>query len=58
MSLGLRRAQDVGAHRKKVYSRNRTAEDELWKRAYWCLVTFDRLGSVINGRPCASRDEE
>ncbi|CAL1706909.1 unnamed protein product [Somion occarium] len=58
VSLGLRKAQDVGAHRKKVYGRTRTIEDELWKRAYWNLVTFDHIGSMINGRSCASRDED
>jgi len=36
ISLGLRLAQDVGAHRKKP-AENATIEDELWKRAYWSV---------------------
>ncbi len=37
LSLGIRMAQDVGAHRKKMYSATPTAEQELWKRAFWCV---------------------
>jgi len=36
VSLGLRLAQDVGAHRKKV-TENATIDDELWKRTYWSV---------------------
>lgn len=32
---GLRKAMDIGAHRKKVYKDKPNAEDELWKRAFW-----------------------
>ncbi|KAJ7072263.1 hypothetical protein C8F01DRAFT_1076366 [Mycena amicta] len=37
VSIGLRKAQDVGAHRKKVYSDKPNVEEELWKRAlrFW-----------------------
>lgn len=28
---------DVGAHRKKAYQKAPTVEDELWKRAFWCV---------------------
>ena len=35
LSLGIRMAQDVGAHRKKMYSATPTVEQELWKRAWW-----------------------
>ena len=38
--------------------RKRTIEEELWKRAYWHLVAFDRVGSMLIGRPCCSREEE
>ena len=58
VSIGLRKAQDIGAHRKSVYSQVPTVEGELWKRAYWHLVSFDAISSMILGRPCASRDEE
>ena len=36
MGLGLRMAEDVGAHRKKVYHSTPSIEDELWRRAVWC----------------------
>ena len=35
---GIRRAIDVGAHRKKVYNAKPTIEDELWKRAFWYVL--------------------
>ncbi|KAJ7901904.1 hypothetical protein B0H14DRAFT_1260083 [Mycena olivaceomarginata] len=53
VSLGLRKAQDVGAHRKTLYHNKPSVNDELWKRAFWCLVAYDRMGSAILGRPCA-----
>ena len=39
LSLGIRMAQDVGAHRKKMYSATPTPEQELWRRAFWCVHT-------------------
>lgn len=39
IGTGIRLAQDVGAHRRKVYNNNkRTVEDELWKRAFWYVL--------------------
>lgn len=35
VGIGLRLAQDVGAHRRKVPSHKLTVEDEMWKRAWW-----------------------
>lgn len=35
IGVGIRMAQDVGAHRKKVYNAKPTVEEELWKRAFW-----------------------
>ncbi|EKM58711.1 uncharacterized protein PHACADRAFT_253202 [Phanerochaete carnosa HHB-10118-sp] len=59
IGTGIRLAQDVGAHRRKVYNSNkRTVEDELWKRAFWVLVTLDRFISSALGRPCAIHDED
>ncbi|KAH8107479.1 fungal-specific transcription factor domain-containing protein [Phellopilus nigrolimitatus] len=55
---GLRKAMDVGAHRNKVYSPNPSVENELWKRAFWMLVLFDRIGSAGLGRPCCVREED
>ncbi|KAI0743522.1 fungal-specific transcription factor domain-containing protein [Daedaleopsis nitida] len=58
LSVGVLKAQDVGAHRRKIYGRKPTVEEELWKRAYWHLVAFDRVGSMLIGRPCCSREED
>jgi hypothetical protein len=35
IGVGIRLAQDVGAHRRKVYGRGPSAIRELWKRAFW-----------------------
>ncbi|KAF7370582.1 Fungal-trans domain-containing protein [Mycena sanguinolenta] len=58
VALGIRIAQDVGAHRKKEATHQWTAEDELWKRAFWVLVFLDRKLSSQFGRPCAIQDED
>jgi hypothetical protein len=57
-SIGLRKAQDVGIHRKKLYEKDPNPKDELWKRALWIMVGLDREGSVDVGRSCAVREEE
>ncbi|KAF9793223.1 hypothetical protein BJ322DRAFT_1154669, partial [Thelephora terrestris] len=57
-SIGLRKAQDVGIHRKKLYEKDPNAKDELWKRVLWTMVGFDREGSVDVGRSCALREED
>ncbi|KAI0675220.1 fungal-specific transcription factor domain-containing protein [Trametes maxima] len=58
LSVGVIKAQDVGAHRRKIYGRKVTIEEELWKRAYWHLVAFDRIGSMLIGRECCTREED
>ncbi|KAF7315601.1 Zn(2)-C6 fungal-type domain-containing protein [Mycena indigotica] len=58
VSIGLRKALDVGAHRQKIYSDTPSVEEELWKRAVWCLIAYDRFGSAILGRPCALDEED
>ncbi|KAJ7084451.1 fungal-specific transcription factor domain-containing protein [Mycena belliarum] len=58
ISTGLRKAQDVGAHRKKVYGDTPSLDGELFKRAVWCLIAYDRFGSALLGRPCALGDED
>ncbi|KAI0819293.1 fungal-specific transcription factor domain-containing protein [Trametes gibbosa] len=58
IGIGIRMAQDVGAHRKKVYSPKPTMEEELWRRAFWTLVAMDRHASFALGRPCAIQDED
>ncbi|KDQ08707.1 hypothetical protein BOTBODRAFT_138635 [Botryobasidium botryosum FD-172 SS1] len=56
--IGLRLAQDVGAHRKKPCTPENRLEDQLWKRAFWCLVCVDRGASSSLGRPAALQDED
>ncbi|THH04869.1 hypothetical protein EW145_g5209 [Phellinidium pouzarii] len=58
VGIGIRLAQDVGAHRRKVYNAPLSVESELWKRAFWVLVALDRFGSAALGRPCAIQDED
>ncbi|PPQ63989.1 hypothetical protein CVT24_009418 [Panaeolus cyanescens] len=58
VSLGLRKAQDVGAHRKKVYRDQINTDDELWKRAFWHLVVFDRMSGIHLGRPPSVGEED
>ncbi|EJF60413.1 hypothetical protein DICSQDRAFT_137505 [Dichomitus squalens LYAD-421 SS1] len=58
IGLGLRMAQDVGAHRKKMYATTPNVEDELWRRAVWALITMDRMASFGLGRPCGLHDED
>ncbi|GBE88069.1 predicted protein [Sparassis crispa] len=58
IGVGIRLAQDVGAHRRKVYNPTPTVDEELWKRAFWVLVSMDRTISMNLGRPCAIQDED
>ncbi|KIJ13153.1 hypothetical protein PAXINDRAFT_100848 [Paxillus involutus ATCC 200175] len=58
VGIGIRIAQDVGAHRRKAYNSKPSADGELWKRAFWVLVTLDRQMSSLLGRPCAIQDED
>ncbi|TFK54441.1 hypothetical protein OE88DRAFT_1625135 [Heliocybe sulcata] len=58
IEIGVRKAQDKGIHRKKAYNNVPLAKAELWKRAWWLLVAFDRITSAGLGRPCCSRDED
>ncbi|KAF8968587.1 fungal-specific transcription factor domain-containing protein [Flammula alnicola] len=58
VGLAIRLAQDVGAHRRALHAHTLTAEDELWKRAFWVLVCLDRTMSSSLGRSCAIQDED
>ncbi|KAJ6571027.1 fungal-specific transcription factor domain-containing protein [Mycena vulgaris] len=57
IGIGIRLAQDVGAHRAKAMGAA-TVESELWKRAFWVIVCMDRLCSALLGRPCAMQYED
>lgn len=41
MGVGVRLAQDVGAHRKRKTMEPMSVEDELWKRAFWCVFSAE-----------------
>ena len=43
IGIGIRLAQAVGVHRKRVYGKTPTVGNELWKRAFWWGVTFDSV---------------
>ncbi|KAF8345885.1 fungal-specific transcription factor domain-containing protein [Amanita rubescens] len=58
VAAGLRKAQDVGAHRKKMYRGKASVDGELWKRAFWFLALFDVFGSVSLGRSCCTSEED
>ncbi|KAJ7105824.1 fungal-specific transcription factor domain-containing protein [Mycena epipterygia] len=58
IGIGIRIAQDVGAHRMKNPGKLPTIESELWKRAFWVLVCMDRQISATNGRPCTTQYED
>ncbi|KAF5328400.1 hypothetical protein D9619_013327 [Psilocybe cf. subviscida] len=58
--VGIRLAQDVGAHRRghNTDGQGPTKEGELWKKAFWVLVIMDRMYSSSLGRSCAIQDED
>lgn len=56
--LGIHLAQDVGAHKKSPMGTKPTAESELWKRAFWALITIDIYCSAFTGRPRATSKHE
>ncbi|KAG5648606.1 hypothetical protein DXG03_003217 [Asterophora parasitica] len=57
VGLGVRFAQDVGAHRKKA-NETSTVEAELWKRCFWVLVSMDTVVCSFVGRPRATVYDE
>lgn len=56
VGIGIRMAQEVGAHRRQTGSH--TVEAELWRRAFWVLISYDRTVSCALGRPCAMQYDE
>ncbi|KAJ6506741.1 fungal-specific transcription factor domain-containing protein [Mycena sanguinolenta] len=58
IGLGLRFIQERGAHRQLRHGKKITTEDELWKRAFWCLLSMERTSSAWLGRPSALHLEE
>ncbi|KAJ6552571.1 fungal-specific transcription factor domain-containing protein [Mycena vulgaris] len=58
VGVGLRLAQDVGAHRRTLHVEKPSVERELWKRAFWVLVYMDRFISSGMGRTCAIQHDD
>ncbi|KAJ7772689.1 fungal-specific transcription factor domain-containing protein, partial [Mycena maculata] len=52
IGFGLRRAQDVGAHRRRLET-HPTAENEQWKRVFWVLLCLEWVFGTLTGRPLA-----
>ncbi|KXN92472.1 hypothetical protein AN958_08031 [Leucoagaricus sp. SymC.cos] len=58
VSIGIRKAQDRGAHRRTVYKGYPNVDDELWKRAFWVLLAFDHILGASLGRGIATGQED
>ncbi|KAK2463231.1 hypothetical protein APHAL10511_004886 [Amanita phalloides] len=58
VAVGLCKAQDVGAHRKKMYRDKPSVDGELWKRAYWLLVLSDVFVAAYMGRSGSTSPED
>ncbi|KAF7369194.1 Zn(2)-C6 fungal-type domain-containing protein [Mycena venus] len=58
IGLGMRFIQERGEHRRKREGHKITPEDELWKRAFWCLLSLDRTVCAFLGRPSAVHVED
>ncbi|KAI9063836.1 hypothetical protein FKP32DRAFT_1592070 [Trametes sanguinea] len=58
IGIGIRKALDVGAHRKSMYKTEPNVEDELWRRAFWTLMFLEIWSSYGLGRPPCIHEEE
>ncbi|KAF7328961.1 hypothetical protein MVEN_02526100 [Mycena venus] len=57
IGFGLRRAQDVGAHRRRPLA-HPTAENEQWKRVFWVLLCLEWISGTLTGRPLVMHDQD
>ncbi|KAG8864804.1 hypothetical protein FRB96_003390 [Tulasnella sp. 330] len=44
--IGLRYCEDLGVHRERLYASTHPFLNQMWKRAFWCLVQKDRENSA------------
>ncbi|VDB92530.1 unnamed protein product [Peniophora sp. CBMAI 1063] len=58
VGIGLRLAQDLGAHRRRTYTGRPTLMKEMMRRAFWTMILVDRRLSVLMGRSCAIQEED
>ncbi|KAF8198781.1 fungal-specific transcription factor domain-containing protein [Mycena galopus ATCC 62051] len=56
VGIGVRMAVEMGVHRRQTGAH--TVEAELWRRAFWVLVSYDRILSLGLGRPCAMQYDD
>ncbi|KAJ7239775.1 fungal-specific transcription factor domain-containing protein [Mycena haematopus] len=56
--LGIRLAQDIGAHRGSRYSGGSKTYAELLKRVFWILFTMDTLLNSVFGRPTVTTRDD
>ncbi|KAK7033444.1 fungal-trans domain-containing protein [Favolaschia claudopus] len=57
-ALGIRCLQQRGVHRRKPDGYRPTLEDEMWKRAFWTLVSIERFICLFLGRPLGIHVEQ
>ncbi|KAL1695513.1 fungal-specific transcription factor domain-containing protein [Schizophyllum commune] len=58
LGISIRYCQEMGIHRKSADPHFVHNENEHWNRAFWSLVTSDRIVSSFLGRqPCISADD-
>ncbi|KAJ7687612.1 fungal-specific transcription factor domain-containing protein [Mycena rosella] len=58
IGIRIRKIVEVGAHRANNLSGSPTVETELWKRAFWVIICYDRIFSNALGRPCTTQYED
>ncbi|KAJ4483214.1 fungal-specific transcription factor domain-containing protein [Lentinula aciculospora] len=58
VAIGIRFSCELGLHRRKPDGHKWTAEEEQKMRAFWRVVTLDKLTASFLGRSCAIHDED
>ncbi|KAF7315412.1 hypothetical protein MIND_00055900 [Mycena indigotica] len=58
IGFGLRRAQDVGAHRRRKDALSNSADNERWKRVFWVLLCQEWDTGTTTGRPIAMHEQD
>ncbi|KAJ6601096.1 fungal-specific transcription factor domain-containing protein [Mycena vulgaris] len=56
--LGIRIAQEMGAHKRSRYTTGPRKEAEVLKRVFWALIVSDTLMSSLFGRPTVTTSED
>ncbi|KAJ7075883.1 fungal-specific transcription factor domain-containing protein, partial [Mycena belliarum] len=58
MGIGIRSIQQRGEHRRKRQGGRLDPARELWNRAFWSLMSLDRLLCLFLGRPTDASDHD